>query len=478
MRKPNDPVDDLNEASLALVERLESGLDQRSLAELERTYEKLVGLFLAAVRESADEDQRSRLKDIHDSHAQRWLTSYREEARSTGLFIPRQLPASEGAPVVSVIIPCYGHGRWLRDAVQSVASQDYPSWEVLVVIDGSPDDAVTIALELQRELGPRVRVLDKRNEGLSAARNWGFRAARGKYFLPLDADDCLAPDFLSSCVALFEARSDVDIVYPLLQHFGTEGGIWVTGPVALPQALKMNGTPNCAMFRREVFEEVGGYWHFPDLYEDWEFWLAALGKGRRAVRCPLALLLVRRHGESMQSEKAGRRSLLIERMKVLHPSLYGKDAEADARASLGLPPVAVDDVQAFGRGTCSVTVIDPDDRDDQRLLKRIAAEFTAGSGFSFLLVVHSERAAHAVAEILHGGDHNALDLPDILILTIEEPDPNLARELLLSAPVILDTGRPDLDFLKTQARDCMIRSISTLDELRTFAPRELSSTDR
>lgn len=91
-------------------------------------------------------------------------------------------------PLVTVVIPCYNHARFLPEAVASISRQTYPDTEIIVVDDGSTDDTRIVAKNLQR-----VKYIHQDNQGLSAARNTGIRFGHGDYFVFLDADDYLYP---------------------------------------------------------------------------------------------------------------------------------------------------------------------------------------------------------------------------------------------------------------------------------------------
>jgi glycosyltransferase involved in cell wall biosynthesis len=95
------------------------------------------------------------------------------------------------APLVSVVIPCYNHGKYLREAVESVQRQTYPAIEVIVVDDGSTDDTKAVAGSIGN-----VTYVYQENQGLSAARNTGIRHSQGELLVFLDADDWLYPDAL------------------------------------------------------------------------------------------------------------------------------------------------------------------------------------------------------------------------------------------------------------------------------------------
>ncbi len=101
-------------------------------------------------------------------------------------------------PDVSVIMPAYNAAPWIGRAVESVLWQRGPSWELLIIDDGSSDGARETA-EFYAALDPRVRVLDnQRGKGAAGARNTGMRAARGRALFFLDSDDALAPGGLAA----------------------------------------------------------------------------------------------------------------------------------------------------------------------------------------------------------------------------------------------------------------------------------------
>ena len=92
--------------------------------------------------------------------------------------------------MLSIIIPCHNDGKYLLDAVHSARAQIYSPKE-LIVVDYCSDDAATI--EVIQNLGDVQVIRLPRRQGPSVARNTGIAFAQGKYILPLDADDKLAP---------------------------------------------------------------------------------------------------------------------------------------------------------------------------------------------------------------------------------------------------------------------------------------------
>ena len=100
--------------------------------------------------------------------------------------------------VVSIIIPCFNAGRWLREAIDNCLAQTYRGVEINVVDDGSTDDSLTII----QSYGDKIRYESGPNQGGSHARNRGFALSHGDYIQYLDADDFLLPEKIEEqCVS-------------------------------------------------------------------------------------------------------------------------------------------------------------------------------------------------------------------------------------------------------------------------------------
>lgn len=113
-------------------------------------------------------------------------------------------------PLVSVIVPCYKVEQYLPNCIESVILQTYENWELILVDDGSPDDCGKICDDYGRH-NDRIKVIHKKNGGLSSARNAGMRAVTGTYVTFLDSDDFLHPDALKTFVS-YALEKNADIV--------------------------------------------------------------------------------------------------------------------------------------------------------------------------------------------------------------------------------------------------------------------------
>ena len=113
------------------------------------------------------------------------------------------------------------------------------------------------------------------NRGPGAARNTGIRLAKGEFILPLDSDNRLRGVYLNQSVSLLKENPRVGVVYADAEYFGERSGRWYVPDFNLLSLVRMNFIDTCALYRRNLWEEVGGYDEHKPLsgVEDWDFWL-------------------------------------------------------------------------------------------------------------------------------------------------------------------------------------------------------------
>ncbi|HEY8426405.1 MAG TPA: glycosyltransferase family A protein [Limnochordales bacterium] len=229
-----------------------------------------------------------------------------EESREGLLVIPPRStqaprPAGDGKPTVSVVIPCYKLADYLPETLESVLAQTRTDWEAVVVNDGSPDHTPDVVKAFQGKYGTeRIRYVEQPNRGLAEARNAGIRLARGSLILPLDADDLIEPTYLQETVEVLERFAEFGIVYTHYQAFGIERWEGLCSPWDPCRLIQENLLPSAALFRKTVWESVGGYDPaMKEGYEDWELWVAAAEAGWWGACVPKKLYLYRRRPGSM-----------------------------------------------------------------------------------------------------------------------------------------------------------------------------------
>jgi len=196
-------------------------------------------------------------------------------------------------PTVSVVIPFYGHAQYLRDAVESVIAQTYSNVEVIVVDDCSPDAR---AIELLRGLRhPRLLVfkLDS-TKGASIARNAGINRSSGEYILPLDADDLIDSTYLEKTVPHLLADQTIGAVCTDIRVFGKTNSV-LTPQISMLELLSRGTTCSTFLFRRELYESVGGYKEGLQPGEERQFMIDALAKDWQFKLVNQPLYFFRRH---------------------------------------------------------------------------------------------------------------------------------------------------------------------------------------
>lgn len=120
---------------------------------------------------------------------------------------------------ISVIIPVYNAAPYLERSVNSVISQTFPQWELILVNDGSTDGSGQICDGFAQR-NSRVRVIHQKNAGAGAARNAGIAQAKGDYVVYVDADDIIERNYLELL-----SQRDEDLVFIDVDRIDTKGNI-------------------------------------------------------------------------------------------------------------------------------------------------------------------------------------------------------------------------------------------------------------
>ena len=225
-------------------------------------------------------------------------------------------------PLVSVVIPCYNHGQYIPEALESVLAQTWQNFEIIVVDDGSTDpDTIRVLSELAL---PRTTVLrHPLNRGLPAARNTGILHAKGRYICPLDADDKFHPTYLEKVLLVMETNQSIDFTYSWVQVFGNENRVWYA-PQFDPRILPYyNQSSPLGCFRRWAWEHSGRYREAMRLgYEDWEFWIRMAYHGHKGYRIPEKLVCQRRVGRGFAHAAKERHEQLFADIQRFNPEVY------------------------------------------------------------------------------------------------------------------------------------------------------------
>ena len=236
---------------------------------------------------------------------------------------------------VSVIVPCFNSQRYLRETLTSLDEQTYPHFEVVLVDDGSTDASVQIARAwMQQNLRRLSTLVTQTNRGVAAARNAAIAVARGTYILPLDSDDCLTEDFLAEGVKRLDEASETALVFTDRREFGNSSTYWRSGRFELSSLRAFNQIPYAALFRKKVWQSVGGYRSNVDGFDDWDFWIASAARGFRGERLEGPLLLHRDRADSQFWRVIERYESLFARIILNNSAVYSPSEVLQARAWL------------------------------------------------------------------------------------------------------------------------------------------------
>jgi len=201
-------------------------------------------------------------------------------------------------PRVTVAIPCFNHGVFLPETLDSVAVQTFDDYEIIIVNDGSTDEATLTFLNALNQ--PKTRVITTANRGLSAARNRAITEALGEYVLPLDADDRIAPTYLEKAISILDVQPDVVLVYSDQTMFGEKEGSLALPDYDRRRLLVENLIHASAVFRKSAWQEIGGYCEsMVHGWEDWEFWINMSRLNMKVVKLPEPLFFYRVRSSSM-----------------------------------------------------------------------------------------------------------------------------------------------------------------------------------
>jgi len=236
-------------------------------------------------------------------------------------------------PLVSVIIPTYNRGWILKEAIDSVLSQDFEDFELIVVDDGSTDNTQDILNGYARD----IIALRQENHGVSAARNAGIASASGHFIAFLDSDDLWLPGKLARQVDFFKSNPDAMIcqteelwirngkrVNPKNRHKKFSGMIFKH---SLPLCIV---SPSAVMLKKSLLDKTGVFDESLPACEDYDLWL------RISRKFPVFLidtpLIIKRGGhEDQLSKKPKLDKYRIQALeKIIESNQLSKDQHIDA----------------------------------------------------------------------------------------------------------------------------------------------------
>jgi len=226
-------------------------------------------------------------------------------------------------PLITVVVPTYNYAIKVTRAIDSLMKQTITNFECFIIDDESTDDTEKVVNEFIKH-DKRFHYFKQKNSGVAVARNRGISKGTAPYVCCLDADDAIEPLFLEACIKGLEEDKDISIAYTRLRYIlpnGKEGmGHWPDKFDYEQQLKGFNQIPTCCVFRRVVWERLGGYRkrYCPHGAgsEDAEFWLRTGAYGFKAKLVTDAPLFIY---SFMSGRVSGNREYREVNWRSLHP---------------------------------------------------------------------------------------------------------------------------------------------------------------
>jgi glycosyltransferase involved in cell wall biosynthesis len=237
---------------------------------------------------------------------------------------------SERVPRVSVVVPVFNRGQYIREAIGSVLAQTWRDFEIIAVDDGSTDQSRTVL----DSFGAAIRVIEhpnRANRGQSASINLGLRAARGDLIAILDSDDVWLPEKLAIQVGYLDAHPETGLVY------GNGWAIDETGrrryPIYGPEHRENSDAnrvlldcyfflPTNSLVRAEVMRKAGFFDESLRAAQDHDMAIR-IAEITRLAYVSESIFYYRRHSDSISVKSADRRwrngFLILNKAAARHP---------------------------------------------------------------------------------------------------------------------------------------------------------------
>lgn len=271
--------------------------------------------------------------------------------------------------LVSIIIPCYNDGIYIKESIYSAIKQSYTNIEIIIVDDGS-DDEITKNI-LKNISGDNIQIFYIDKMGPAYARNYAIQKSHGEFILPLDADDKIDTLYVEKAVNILKENPNIGIVYCKASFFGENSGTWKLPEYSLRNMLLDNIIFVTAMFRKQDWELIGGFYcGLESGLEDYDFWLSIIELGRIVFQIPEIMFYYRIKHKSRNVNFANMQDKVKETYETIfqrHRELYIKNIDGYSKVmrdriidlnahekdikflSLNIIKIAVKSIPFFGR---------------------------------------------------------------------------------------------------------------------------------
>ena len=219
---------------------------------------------------------------------------------------------------ISIVLPVHNGEKYISQAIESVLQQSYENWELIIVNDCSIDGTSRIINDYEKK-DTRIRVYNNdKNLKLPATLNVGFSYAKGDYFTWTSDDNILLPQFLEVLNRYLNDNEQVDFVYSDYIGIDSEGNeLGIRHMLEPENMLYKNSVGASFLYRRKIYDEIGGYSPEWFLVEDYEYWLRVY-KRYRMMHVEDILYQYRFHDQSLSKTRLESIIQQTFKMKLYH----------------------------------------------------------------------------------------------------------------------------------------------------------------
>lgn len=233
-------------------------------------------------------------------------------------------------PLVSVVVPCYNHEKYVQDCIRSIIDQAYDNIELIIIDDGSTDGSVKKIeqmIDVCKQRFVRFEFRHRANKGLCATLNEALAWCQGVYYSVIASDDMMLPEKTALQVDFLESHTDVSVLCTNMYFFNDDKILKTTNIKAKVYEFNEIFLNNkilapTHMCRMDVIRFVGGY-DENVMIEDWYMWLKILDHGFKISSITNVLVKYRWHGSNTSSNQ---KKMLIGKKQILdlyhHKKIY------------------------------------------------------------------------------------------------------------------------------------------------------------
>ncbi len=244
---------------------------------------------------------------------------------------------SISSPLVSAVVPVISKPELLKEAISSLVNQDYKNLEIIIVNEGNSIDTEAEARFLQSQYpGNEIRIINKKQGGISEAKNYGIMQSKGTFVFVLESEDLIRPDYVSKGVSSLKS-GDQNVFYSNVEYGGEMSGEWLPENYDEYQLRYKNSIPKSAIFSRLLWNNAGGYKSNIPFGDEWDFWINCTKSGIKPAHSPGKLFIDRVFTSGEKSLPVDRTSLIQSAIiKIANHDMYPVSEVVEAQNVLSI----------------------------------------------------------------------------------------------------------------------------------------------